>query len=332
MTGVTIRDVAKKAGVSPSTVSRVIRGETNVHPKTKRRVLQAVKKMGYSLDGSARAIVKKQTKTIGVSISDISNPFYPLLIRGIENTINKFNYSMILCNTDEDSSKEERYLKVMLEKRVDGLIIAPTNPQVPFLKLFEERGIPIVCIDRAIENVEADMVGVDNVHGAFAAVEHLIKLGHRRIAIITGIRGITTTNERLRGYLDALKRYGIKKDEALIVEGYSRIEGGIKATKELFKLKSAPTAIFSSNNLMTIGTFIALKELKKSVPKDVAVIGFDDLEWAETLDPPLTAVSQPTYTIGLTAAQLLMQRLLKEGPKKKQNIILKTSLVVRESC
>jgi len=135
------------------------------------------------------------------------------------------------------------------------------------------------------------MVGVDNVHGAFAAVEHLIKLGHKRIAIITGIRGITTTRERLRGYLDALERYGIKKDETLIVEGYSRIEGGIKATKELFKLKSAPTAIFSSNNLMTIGTFIALKELKKSIPKDVAVIGFDDLEWAETLDPPLSAVS-----------------------------------------
>jgi len=332
MAGITIRDVAKNVGVSPSTVSRVIRGESNVHPETRKKVLRAVKKMGYSLDGNARAMIKKQTKTIGVSVSDISNPFYPPLIRGIENTINKFGYSMILCNTDEDSSKEEKYLQVLLEKRIDGLIISPTTPQIPFLKVFEARNVPIVCIDRSLENIEADMVSVDNIHGAFIATEHLIKLGHKRIAIITGIRGITTTDERLKGYLNTLDQYGIDKNESLIIEGNSTIEGGVKATERLFKLKSPPSAIFSSNNLMTIGVFIALKKLGKSIPKDVAVIGFDDLDWAEALDPPLTAVSQPTYTIGSTAAQLLIQRLLKEGPKKKQKIILRTTLTIRKSC
>lgn len=332
MTYITIKDVAKKVGVSPSTVSRVIREESNVHPETREKVLRAVKRMDYSLDGSARAIVKKQTKTIGVSVSDISNPFYPPLIRGIENTINKFGYSMILCNTDENSTKEELYLRVLLEKRIDGLIISPTSSRVPFLKTFKARKIPIVCIDRSLENVEADTVSVDNVHGTFMAVQHLINLGHKRIAIITGIKGVATSEGRLKGYLNALNQYRIDKDGALIVEGNSTIEGGTKATEGLFKLKSPPTAIFSVNNLMTMGVYIALKRLRKSIPKDVAVIGFDDLEWAEALDPPPTAISQPTYTIGTTAAQLLMQRLLNEGPKKKQNIILKTALVVRRSC
>jgi len=332
MKNITIKDIAKKVGVSPSTVSRVMRGMPNVHPHTKKKVLKTAKKLGYFLDGSARAIVKKQTKTVGISVSDISNPFYPPLIRGIENTINKFGYSIILCNTDEDPVKEERYLRVMLEKRVDGLIISPTNSQVSLLKSFKVRGIPIVCIDRRLEDIDADTVTVDNVHGAFIAVEHLIKLGHKRIGIITGSREATTTQGRLKGYINALKQYKIDINKSLIVEGNSTIEGGIKATEALLKLKSPPTAIFSSNNLMTIGAYITLKRLKKNIPKDVAVIGFDDLEWAEALDPPLTAISQPTYTIGATAGQLLMQRLLNEGPREKQNIVLKTSLVVRKSC
>jgi len=332
MGNITIKDVAKKVRVSASTVSRVIRGELHVSPETRKRVLQAVKEMGYFPDSSARAMVKKETKTIGVSVSDISNPFYPPLIRGIENTVNKFGYSMILCNTDEDPKKEEQYLRMMQEKRIDGLIISPTNPKVPFLKMFEARHTPIVCIDRFLENGEVDTVCVDNIHGAFMAVEHLINLGHRRIAIITGIKGITTTEERLKGYLNALSRYGIDKDESLIARGNSKIQGGVEATKTLFELKSPPTAIFSSNNLMTIGVYIALKKLKKKIPEDVAVVGFDDLEWAEALCPPPTVVLQPTYTIGATAAQILIQRILKEGPENKQNIMLKTELIVRESC
>jgi len=200
------------------------------------------------------------------------------------------------------------------------------------LKEFVKRNIPIVFIDRKIEGIPADVVCADNVQGAFSAVEHLIKLGHKRIAMIVGLKAVTTTQERIKGYLEALKTYHIKMDDSLIVEGSSKIEEGIKATEILFKLEYPPTAIFSSNNLMTLGALIALKRLGKNVPKDVAIVGFDDLEWAEVLDPPLTAVSQPTYTIGATAAQLLIQRLSKEGPVKKQTIILKTELIIRRSC
>lgn len=187
-------------------------------------------------------------------------------------------------------------------------------------------------VDRKVEGISADMVGADNVQGAFSAVEHLLKLGHKRIAMITGLKSVTTTQERIQGYLEALKTYNLEVDDSLIVEGYSKIEGGISATETLFKVDPVPTAIFSSNNLMTLGASIALKRLGKNIPKDVAIVGFDDLEWAEVLDPPLTAVSQPTYAIGSNAAQLLIQRLLGEGPTKKQNIVLRTELVIRRSC
>jgi len=202
MPNITLKDVAKEAGVSISTVSRVIREQNSVRPETRKKVMRAIKKLNYYVDTTARAMVKKQTKTIGLSISDISNPFYPPLLRGVENTINKFGYSLILCNTDEDAEKEKQYLKVMLEKRVDGLIVSLASPtNVSILKEFEKRNIPIVCVDRKAEDIEVDTVSVDNFYGSFAAVEHLLKLGHTRIAMISGIRGITTTEERIKGYI-----------------------------------------------------------------------------------------------------------------------------------
>lgn len=332
MSFVTIKDVAKEANVSFSTVSRVIRNAQNVRSETRKKVLRTIKKLNYHVDAGARGMVKRQTKSIGLCISDISNPFYPPLLRGVENTVNKFGYNLLLCNTDENAEKEGSYLKLLLEKRIDGLIIAPTGQGISYLKEFVTKNIPIVFIDRRIEGIPTDVVGADNIQGAFSAVEHLIKLGHKRVAMITGLKDVTTTHERIQGYLEALKANNIKVNNSLIIEGRSKLGGGIEATQALFKLKFPPTAIFSSNNLMTLGSFIALKKLGKNVPKDVAIVGFDDLEWAEVLDPPLTAVSQPTYTIGTTAAQLLLQRLLGEGPAKKQTIVLKTELIIRRSC
>ncbi len=332
MSSVTIKEVAKEANVSFSTVSRVIRNAKNIHPRTRKKVLKAIKKLNYYVDARARGMVKRESKTIGVCISDISNPYYPPLIRGVENTINKFGYNLLLCNTDEDAEKEKVYLKLILEKKVDGLIIAPTGNDTSSLKEFVRRNIPIVFIDRKIEGISADVVCVDNVQGAFSAVEHLIKLGHKRVGMIVALRNITTTQERIQGYLEALKAHDINRDDSLIVESVPKIEGGIKAAEALLKLNSSPTAIFPFNNLVALGALIALKKLGKNVPKDVAIVGFDDLEWAEALDPPLTAVSQPIYTIGTTAAQLLIQRLLGEGPVKKQVIVLKTELIIRRSC
>jgi len=332
MNTVTIKDVAKKAGVSVATVSRAMQKEEMVRPKTRRKVLDAARELNYHVDMGARSLIKKQTKTIGLCICNICNPFYPPLVRGVENTINKFGYSLFICNTEENPQKEEAYLKVMLQQRIDGLIVTPTWNICSSLKEFEARNIPIVVVDRSTSDLLSDTVCVDNIHGAFTAVEHLIQLGHQRIGIIAGMKMISTTRDRVEGYLDALRKYRLKKDEALIVDGGSSIEGGMKAMAALMKLTPPPTAVFCYNNFVTLGALLTLKKLNKKIPKDIAIIGFDEVDWAEVFDPPLTVVSQPVYAIGATAGQLIMQRLLKEGPQSKQKIVLKTDLIIRKSC
>jgi LacI family transcriptional regulator len=305
MRNITIKDVAKKAGVSVATVSRAMQNKGVISPSTKMRVLDVAKELNYRVDLGARGLKKKQTKSIGLCICNICNPFYPPLVRGVENTINKFGYSLVICNTEENPKTEEAYLNVMLEQRVDGLIITPTWNLT-------------VC--------------VDNVHGARTAVEHLILLGHKRIGLIGGPKMISTTQERVQGYLEALRKYDLKKDKKLMVDGGSSIEGGMKAMADLLELPSPPTAVFGYNNVVTLGALLTLKQRNKKIPKDLAILGFDEVEWAGVVDPPLTVVSQPVYAIGATAGQLIMQRLLNEGPKDKQKIVLKTELIIRKSC
>ena len=328
---ITIKDVAKKVNVSATTVSRVIHGNPKVSSEVREKVLKAIKDLNYVPNGNARAIIKKRTNVIGLVFTDISNPFYPPLLRGIENTINKSNFSLILCNTDEDPIKEEKFLRILLEKCIDGLIIVPTKSNVPFLKTYEVRRIPIVCVDRIVENIKTDSVVVDNFHGAYIATQHLIQNGHKRIAIVGGDQGIYTISERLNGYLRALEEHNLSLDASLHAMGGFTIEDFVNSTIKLFSFPKPPTAIFSAGNLATVGIYIALNKLQKNIPKDVAVIGFDDLTWVEALNPPLTAVSQPIYQIGATAAQLLLQRLLNEGPKEKQNIVLNTTMILRKS-
>lgn len=328
---ITIKDVAKKANVSATTVSRVIHGNPKVSSEVREKVLKIIKKLGYVPNGNARAIVKKRTNVIGLVFTDISNPFYPPLLRGIENTINKSNFSLILCNTDEDPIKEEKFLRILLEKCIDGLIIVPTKSNVPFLKTYEVRKIPVVCVDRIVENIKTDSVVVDNFRGAYNATQYLIENGHERIAIIGGDQGIFTISERLNGYFRALEKHNIGMDNSFQAMGGFTIEDFVNSTIKLLSLPKPPTAIFSAGNLATVGIYIAINKLQKSIPKDIAVIGFDDLTWVEALNPPLTAVSQPIYQIGATAAQLLLQRLLDEGPKEKQNIVLSTTMIFRKS-
>ena len=329
---ITIKDVAKKAKVSATTVSRVIHGNPKVSPEVRERVLKTIKTLNYFPNGNARAIVNKRTNVIGLVLTDISNPFYPPLLRGIENTINKSNFSLILCNTDEDPLKEEKFLRILLEKCIDGLIIVPAQADVPFLKILEARNIPIVCVDRVVNNIETDAVIVDNARGAYIATQHLIQTGHRRVAIVGGNQKMFTIGERFKGYLNALERYEIPVDPSLQTMGGFTIDDFEQSTLRLFSLPDPPTALFSAGNLATVGIYIALNKLNKRIPEDVAIVGFDDLTWVEALNPPLTAVSQPIYQIGATAAQLLLQRLMNEGPKEKQKIVLSISLIKRKSC
>ena len=332
MSNITIKDVAKKAGVSIATVSRAMQDKGIISPSTKMRVLDVAKELNYRVDMVARSLKKKQTKSIGLCICNICNPFYPPLVRGVENTINKFGYSLVICNTEENPKTEEAYLNVMLEQRVDGLIITPTWNICSSLKEFAARNIPIVVVDRRATDILSDTVCVDNVHGAYTAVEHLILLGHKRIGLIGGPKMISTTQERVQGYLEALRKYDLKKDKSLLVDGGSSIEGGMKAMEDLLELPSPPTAVFGYNNVVTLGALLTLKQRNKKIPKDIAILGFDEVEWAGVVEPPLTVVSQPVYAIGATAGQLIMQRLLNEGPKNKQKIVLKTELIIRKSC
>lgn len=332
LSNISIKDVARHANVSPATVSRTIQNSKKVALGTKQRVLMSIETLNYYVNEGARSIVKGRTKTIGLNIFDISNPFFPPLARAVDDVVNKFGYSLIIYNTDEKSEKEEKCLKLLLERRVDGLITAPTGHINKYIRDVEKRDIPIVFVDREIKGIQADTVCVDNTHGTFCAVEHLIKLAHKRIGIITWQKGVSTTRKRIQGYFDALKKYNLEIDESLIMEGDATIDKVVDATEALLKLNPPPTAIFSASNLTSLGVLLTLKRLNKKVPQDIALVGFDDVEWGEVSDPPLTVVAQPTYTIGATAAQLLMQRLFQEGPKDKQKIVLKTNLIIRKSC
>uniref|UniRef100_A0A7C3MQG0 LacI family transcriptional regulator n=1 Tax=Dictyoglomus thermophilum TaxID=14 RepID=A0A7C3MQG0_DICTH len=329
----TMKDVAKLAGVSISTVSHVINKTRYVEKETRERVYEAIKTLGYRPNILASSLRKKITNTIGLIISNITNLFYPEVVRGVEDYLTKFNYNLILCNSDEDVEKEKNYIEVLFSRRVDGLIITPSKSSETRenLDLFREKNIPIVLVDRKIEGLDEDVVLVDNVKGTYDAINYLISLGHKRIGIITGPLDTTTGYERLEGYLKALEDNNIKKDNNLIYEGDFKEKGGYEGTSYLLNLKNPPTAIFSSNNLMVLGSLKRITEIGVKIPSDLSLISFDDMEWFPYFSPPLTAVYQPAYELGETAVKLLFERL-KRGRKKKKEVILPTKLVIRESC
>lgn len=329
----TMKDVAKLAGVSISTVSHVINKTRYVEPETREKVFQAIKSLGYRPNILASSLRKKITSTIGLIISNITNLFYPEVVRGVEDYLAKYNYNLILCNSDEDVEKEKNYIEVLFSRRVDGLIITPSKSSETRenLDLFREKNIPIVLVDRKIEGLDEDVVLVDNIGGTYEAIKYLISLGHKRIGIITGPLDTTTGCERLEGYLKALEDHKIRKDENLIYEGNFKEDGGYKGVEMLLNLKNPPTAIFTSNNLMALGALKKINELNIKIPKDLSLISFDDMEWFPYFSPPLSAVYQPAYELGETAVKLLFERL-RRGRKKRKEVILPTKLIIRESC
>jgi len=328
----TLRDIARRAGVSVSTVSHVLNGTRFVSEVRRQRVLAAIQELGYEPNAVARSLKINRSHTIGLIISDINNPFFTAVVRGVEDVANQHGYSVILCNTDENPDKELNYLRILRSKRVDGLIIAPTGVLHEYLRNLVHSNFPIVFIDRELDNLPVSAVVLDNETAAYQIVKHLISLGHRRIGLISGRPRISTTTLRISGYRRALTEAGLPVDERLIVSGYSRIEGGVAATHALLECTPPPTALFAANNLMTIGALIALAQRCLRVPDDVALVGFDDFPWADVLRPRLTTVAQPTYDLGREAAQLLMQRLKGDPNSYRKRIVLSGQLMVRESC
>jgi LacI family transcriptional regulator len=295
-------------------------------------VRKAIAELGYHPDGIARSLKKRSTQTLGLIISDITNPFFTALIRGIEDVANAHGYAIILCNTDERLEKERAYLRLLRSRRVDGLIMAPSGAPGDYDDLFAEVSTPLVFIDRNIPKAPADAVVVDNVGGARQVVEYLLRLGHRRIASITGVPHISTTSERIQGYRQALENAGLPVHPELLRGGNSRLEGGYQAGLALLALAERPTAIFATNNVMAIGLMRAVAERGVRCPEDLSVACFDDFEWASVFRPRLTTVAQPTYDMGVKAAEVLFARLDGGLTGEPQEIVLPPTLVIRDSC
>jgi DNA-binding LacI/PurR family transcriptional regulator len=328
----TIKDVAAHAHVSVATVSAILNRNKYVSPTLAQRVQESIAALGYERNSLGQGLKKHTSQTIGLIISDITNPFFTSIVRGVEDVANARGYSLILGNTDEDVKKEMGYIHLLESKRVDGLIVSATQGDHAFLRSWPFHRLPLVSIDRLTNDVSIDAVLIDNVGGARQAVEHLIALGHERIGIVTGLAGITTTDERLIGYQQALAAHGIPLDPALIAEGNSRIDGGERATLQLLTQEAArPTAIFVTSGLMIIGALQAIAQLGLRCPQDLALVGFDDFAWASVMHPRLTTVCQPTYEIGQKAAQLLFDRLEKRDADP-QIIRLQPRLIIRDSC
>lgn len=328
----TIRDVARRARVSVATAARALGGYGYVSAKTRAKVLRVARALDYHPDAIARSMIKGRTHTLAAIVSDNTNPFFAAVVRGIEDVVLAAGYALMLCNTDEDPEKESMYLRTIRQKRVDGLILSPTGgPAAPFRRLLAS-GTPIVQVDRRLEALETDAVLIDNRAGVRAAIEHLIRLGHRRIGIISGPRRVSTGRERLDAYLDTLRAAGIGIDDELMLEGTFKERSGYELVGRFLRLRRRPGAIFVANNLMTIGALLGLKEAGVRIPEEMAVVGFDDMNWAPILTPPLTTVAQPGYALGGAAAQLLMQRLTSQRTGQPQTVVFQPRLVVRESC
>lgn len=329
---VTIKDVAREAAVSVGTASQAIHGNPVVRESTRRRVLAVATRLRYQPSAVARGLVTRRTHTIGLLISDIGSPFFIKPVRAVEDLAQENGYNVILCNTDEDPAKEMEYLRVLIEKRVDGMIVATTGKTVPAIRDAQWRGIPLVLFDQELPGLANDTVKMDGVAGSRLATHHLLELGHRRIAIIHGPLERSTGVERLDGYLAALRAARMKPVPELIREGSFKQDSGYRLTKELLRLSPPPTGLFCTNNLMTAGALLALREENVRIPHDLSFIGYDDMEWWTLTNPPLTIVAQPVYDLGREAMRLLLDRMHSGKRRPPERVVLKPELIVRESC
>jgi LacI family transcriptional regulator len=328
----TIRDVAREAGVSQATAARALAGYGYVSEKTRLRVRNAAATIGYRPNAVARSLVSGATKTIGVVVGDIENPFFAGAARGIADVLERDGYTLLLANSDEDLARERRAVEALRARQVDGLAVVPSRgDDGAHLEAILREGRPVVLLDRPIDGLAADAVLVDNRAGAERAVGHLAALGHRRIGLVGDSPGIASTRERIAGYRAALDAVGAPASPALTSLGGSSIEEGHRSALRLLDRPERPSALFTVNNFMTAGALGAIRELGLRIPDEIALVGFDDLDWTTLVDPPISVVAQPVAELGRSVAERLLERLAGDaGPARE--IRLTTRLVVRGSC
>ncbi|HZF33669.1 MAG TPA: LacI family DNA-binding transcriptional regulator [Candidatus Angelobacter sp.] len=327
----TIVDVARRAGVSVSTVSHVVNRTRTVSPGTARLVEQAIAATGYAPNSIAQSLARSATNSVGIAISAISNPYFSDIICAIETECSRLGLMVFLSDTQEDPAQELRVVQAFHQRRVDGIILAPSaDPEQKAINYLERIGVPCVLVDR-LPPSRFDRVGVQNKWAMELLVSHLIGHGHKRIGLIAGQPGFATTLERIDGYRAALRTHGLPWDDDLLQAGNPTVASAAEATRKLLALADPPTALATGNNLATIGAMRAIREAGLRVPADLALAGFDDFEWADCFEPRLTVIAQPCQEIGRRAAALLVDRI-KGQDERKRTIRLQPSLVIRNSC
>ncbi|SMD08008.1 LacI family DNA-binding transcriptional regulator [Sporomusa malonica] len=334
---VTIAEVARRSGVSKSTVSRYLNGlYDHMGADTRDRIAQVIAELDYRPNTLARSLKQKRTHTVGAIVANILNPFSTSIIRGIEDTLQEAGFNLILCNADDDPAKERDYVNMLADKQVDGLIINTTGCNNDLIAQVNQH-TPIVLIDRKVPEIGIDTVTVDSASGVRQAIDHMVRLGHRRIAMFTlPYDHVSPRLERVQAYQAALADHGLPFREDWL------IRTGIEETEIIAKLQELvgvgarddkPTGIFCANNLITMSVVRVLKKLGITVPAEVSVLGFDDWDWAELIDPPVTVIAQPVYAMGNKAASMLIKRLKAVRPSQKPaTVMFEPELIKRKSC
>lgn len=327
----TIRDVAKLAGVAPITVSRVINDSGYTGLETRQRVQEAIQSLGYVPNSLAQSFRWKHTGLLALVITDVTNPFWTTVARGVEDAASDAGLNVILCNTDESDAKQERYVHALLRKQIDGLLLVPTSRGLKALQFAASQHVPVVVLDRRLPGADVDIVRCDSQLGARLVVQHLLSLGHRQIAFLSGPADIPTAEDRLAGYRQALRFAGLGPESELVYFGYFTVESGQIMAEQALSNRPRPTALFAGNNFIAIGALKYLQFIGIKIPGELSVVGFDDLPLHLVIDPFLTVVSQPAYEMGRMAAKLLIDRLQNSQPGASREIVLPSTVVLRRS-
>jgi len=326
---VSLRDVAKAAKVSVGTVSNVLNRPEVVAPETLARVQGTIKDLGFVPNGFARHLRSGNSRTLGLVVPDVANPFFTEVARGVEDAASKRDYAVFLCNSDESASKEDRYINVLIEQQVRGVLITPTDVKSDRLDAMRDRGIAVALVDREIKGRKQCSVSVDDVHGGQLGIEYLTGLGHTDIAWVCGPDSIPQVADRGAGVAKAAKFAGVKV-ETIRIPLHNTAQGE-EAAKKILALKTTPTAIFCANDLLALGVMRTLRENKFKIPEQVSVLGYDDIEFAASAAVPLSSISQPAYQMGVTAADLLLNECEEADTHEHQQIRFQPQLVERAS-
>lgn len=327
----TIRDVAQRAGVAPITVSRVINNSGYVSEQTREKVQGAIDELGYVPNMLGPSLRFQQTMTLAVVITDITNPFWTTVTRGVEDVAQANGYSTILCNTDESEAKQEQYLHMLLRRRIDGILLVPACSEAKTIELIQKQEIPVVVMDRYVPDIDVDIVRADSEGGAYKLTQYLTSLGHQKIAMLTGPESVSTSVDRVRGYKRALKDAGLPDSAEFVYWGEFTQESGRQLAMQAMANPERPTAIFSGNNFIAIGARRFLHTNGIQVPDDIALVTFDDIPMNLVADPFMTAAFQPAREMGQQATQILLDRIKGDVDVPTRHVVLPTEIIIRAS-